>query len=436
MSGLYAGAGKVDITPPVGVELDGNLRAKPSQGVHDRLWSKAVVLENEDETFALVSNDLLVVPKKIVKRSRVIAEEGCGIDGKNILICATHTHSGPATCELLAKPDQSYVETLPRKIAESIGRAKDRLREAKIGVGIEVEDTIPYNRRILMRSGRVRMNWENLPLSQVDKPAGPIDDEVIVCKIEDQKGALLASIVNYACHPAILGGNNFLISADYPGVLTSIIEEKLGGVCLFTSGALGNVNHINYLDDSDKRDFFEVSRVGSLLSRKVLGVLEDISTEDVHSVNAKSEKISLKLRDIPPDLIKWAEMFLNQSREVSEAAPDGITPPIYAKFILEQTEKNLKRIDTELQVIAIEDSALVGIPGELFVELGLQIKENSPFDHTFLIGLANDYIGYLPTKASFQEGGYEVTLGPTSRLSPDSGHEIAERAIKSLGGLR
>lgn len=436
MSGLYAGAGKVDITPPVGVELDGNLRAKPSQGIHDRLWSETVVFKSGDESVAVVSNDLLVVPKKIVTRSRIIAEEECGIDGKNILICATHTHSGPATCELLARPDQNYVQTLPRKIAESIGRAKDGLREAEVGVGIEVENTIPHNRRILMESGSVRMNWENLPLSQVDKPAGPIDDEVIVCKIEDKKGALIASLVNYACHPAILGGDNFLISADYPGVLTNKIQKKLGGVCLFTSGALGNVNHINYLYDLDKRDFFEVNRVGSLLSRKVLGVLEDISTEDVHSVNAKTEKISLKLRDIPPDLIKWAEMLLNQSREVSEAAPDGITPPIYAKFILEQSEKNLKKIETELQVISIGDSALVGIPGELFVELGLQIKENSPFAHTFLIGLANDYIGYLPTKASFQEGGYEVTLGPTSRLSPDSGHEIVEKAIKSLGGLR
>jgi len=431
-----AGCSRVKITPPLETPLGGNVRDKGSQGVHDDIYAKALVLRDNKKEIALVSCALIALTKAMVENIRQIAEKRCAIPKNNILVCTFHTHSGPATRAIFSEANESYLASLPEKIASSIYQAKQNLKKARIKFASGEEKVLSHNRRIKMRDGTLRMNWEHLSLDEIDAPAGPIDPEVGVIVIEELSGKPIAVLINYTCHPAILAGDNFLISEDYPGYTMRLVEKEKDALCLFTNGATGNINHINIFDPQQRRGFYEAERLGTILGKKVLSIIPKAKAIPVEELRIVREEIELPLRKITDSEIEKARK-LAQGRKIKKISlVDGLSEEVYAEQILALSKTSKKSLSSEIQAISLGDIALVSIPGELFVEYGLEIKRKSPFLHTFIIGYANDYVGYIPTLKAFQEGGYEVRTGAASKLDPGAGEMINGKTLEILNKLK
>lgn len=235
MGSFKAGVTKVNITPPVGIHLAGfALRNQPSMGVHDELYARAIVLEDGEERVALVSADLGGLEVKSAQWIRNEAYRLTGIEPGKIIVACTHTHSGPATyfTRYIEQLDEHYVKVLERKILGSIFWANRELKEVSIGTGSGVVKGVGYNRE----SG----------------VGGATDEELGVIRVDNRKDGVECVVLNYTCHPTVLGPKNLMISADYSGAASCFVEENLARCCLFTSGACGDINPLVKLSNRDK----------------------------------------------------------------------------------------------------------------------------------------------------------------------------------------
>ena len=247
---LKGGCAKVNITPPLGISLIGSY-GKPSDDVLDELYAKALVLDDGTNTVAIVSADLLYTPlEEITGPVRKIIAEKTGIPKQNILVCATHTHSGPevftrskfgtAGDESAPDIDRSYLDTLVKKIAGSVLIAHKEMQEVKIGAVKGQAPEIVYNRRPRNNDGIVKMAFTLppevratrkvvvdpggevrttfiLPDDETEWKFGPIDPEVCVLRVENTDGEIIGSLVNFGCHPVtIYPFLSTAVSADYP----------------------------------------------------------------------------------------------------------------------------------------------------------------------------------------------------------------------------
>lgn len=436
---MKAGVAKVNITPPVGTDLAGyGGREKGSRGIADSLYSKSLVLGDGEKSIAIVTNDLIGLDEKSTNKIRKIAEEKTGIKGSNIMISSSHTHSGPTTIFLrgMGRIDADYLSLLERSIAGGISIAFQNIREASLGAG-RGKIRINVNRRRRTPEG---------DLGLLPNPEGVVDDEVGVIVINDQENSPIATLVNYACHAVVLGPENLLISADYPGATQAFIEKERGGISLFANGCCGNLNPIIH-----PGNFGDVEKLGVLLGKEALKVSKSISTSSEVKFKIASKRISLPLQKFPP-LEKMEGTLKEKRKELEEIEKREHT---FLEFnvvtsMFEWARDTLKaikekktpgNIEIEIQVFAFNKVVLmVGIPGEVFCEIGLKIKEKSPFDYTFISGYTNGEIGYVPTKEAFSQGGYEVNDAPKwygiSFLSPKVEEILIEEVLKLIEELR
>lgn len=437
-SRLLAGAYEIDITPPVGIDLAGYFNVRKADNILDNLYAKSTVLKVDDTEVAITSCDLCVIPRELVLRIRELASGWSEIPKDNIMVSATHTHTGPVTAGLLAgEVDSGYVDLLTRKVATSIFMAKKNLREAIIKVGRGKEDSIVFNRRYLMKDGTVVTNPSKLN-PDIVKPAGPVDPELLTVLVESTEGDPIALIVNYANHIDTIGGTG--ISSDYPGVMARILKRFLGDIpVLFLNGAEGDINHIDINDPTPQGGYGEAERIGKILAGAVIKVLSKMDSIR-ERLKIKTSLLKIPLRKPSKEDIERAKRLLS---EVAESKSKELTAfdlakgsieieRVYAKeiLLLSQLDRDLEEL--ELQSISLGDLALVGIPGEPFVEIGLAIKEKSPFRYTGIVSLANGYSGYIPTEKAFDEGGYEARLARSSKLYKGAGEEIVKEVINLL----
>jgi hypothetical protein len=310
---LKGGCAKIDITPPVGAWLAGyRVREKPSDGISDQLYAKAMVLDDGRNKVAIVSADLLWVSLEVTTDVRKMVKERVGIAEENVLICATHTHFGPKI-DRFAKdwPDapvseinQSYIQTLKQKIADSIIAADKNVKEVKVGV---VKGEIPevvYNRRTKRSNGSVAMTFR-LPPAEPNLTFGPIDPQVSILKIEDANGALVGALVNFACHPVCGGPGRekfYSISADYPGRTAQVVEQMEGGICLFALGTAGDMNPV-MADRKNPR-----SQIGRALGGEVLRRIQFVPTSGEITLRAMKKPVILPIKEnLSPDRIVEAD---------------------------------------------------------------------------------------------------------------------------------
>ncbi|RKY67439.1 MAG: hypothetical protein DRQ02_07330 [Candidatus Latescibacterota bacterium] len=430
---IKVGLAKLNITPYIRCPLGGYAARKDvSQGIHDDLYARILVIEGE-ESVAVVAMDLLGLPFSVVKEIRQAATHVTGIPRGNIMLAATHTHSGPNILKLedTHSVDHCYITTLIKDIVGGVYAGWKQRENAEIGVRRGCVEGIGVNRR---------------------SPDGiPIDPEVGVMKLESQNS--MGVLINYTCHAVVLGPDNLLISADYPGVTTRFIERVKGErvVAMFTNGAAGDINtghsaELSALGEKiPGRTFERAKKLGTMLAGEVLKILETIEPSSNISIAARTKEVSLPLKPLPS--LKEAEASAKEKeRALNELTRKGgpaelITKAkiekLYADILLKQVyERNksshdvIKRV--ELQAIRIGDCALLAFPGELFVEIGLEIKAKSPFKYTYIVGYANGYVGYVPTKQAFEEGGYEAV---TAQLVPEDIDIVVEESLALLNSL-
>jgi len=429
---LKGGCAKVDITPPVEVWLSGyGGRDKPSDGVIDELYARALVLDNGSNSIAIISVDLLWVPLQITNQVRHILNDKISIPERNVMICATHTHFGPKIySESKMGPedsdntvDASYVQTLVKKIADSAFLAHKRMKDVKIGA---VKGDIPeivFNRRPTRADGSVQTTF-SLPLEVTttrkiqrssdgsvsvtftfppEGPAltfGPVDPEAWVVRVENTEGHIIGSMVNFACHA--VSGSAFTdwfysISADYPGEMMRVVEQLEGGVCLFTSGTAGDIVPLR----RGRKPRYEIGRA---LAGEAIRRVQFVQTSGDIDIKAKTQEVTLPIRrDLSPDRIIDAD-------------------------------KNKTHITTEIQVLRIGDIYILGLPGEILVEIGLEIKKKAGLESLIIAELSNDTIGYVCHSQAYEQGGYEVVSG--TNLAKGAGEIIISHALELLAQVK
>lgn len=426
---MYAGLARIDITPDRPVFMDGMIRAHKSTGTHDRLFTKALVLAgdtNPTNAFAIVSVDVAALAAQDALLAREQACRQTGIPIEHMIIAATHTHSGPATIGFFDPREEQYVQDLVRQISAVIERAHATVRPALIGIESGSESTISHYRRLLADDGHVVMNWENFPSDRIIGPLGVIDPEVGVVKICDaaDPGKVIGLLFNHAGHPNVLSGDNYLISSDYPGLTENILEKKFGATSIFINGAQGTMD----IDGLKDRDWAGRERVAEALADAVAQTAAGIAPS-AGRLRGRAVRYHVPPRQISDQALAWSENILKQSGGKLKPAADGVGDDYKAALYKRlRTEQDQPR-EVEQICLAINDCALISFPGELFTEIGQRIKAKSPFRHTYILGLANAYIGYLPTREAIKQGGYE----PDTRMLDDSaGDIVVEQSFQLL----
>jgi len=439
VAGLNIGVAAVRITPPLGTPMAGYYYVRGAEGVHDHLYAKTLVVEKNGTRIAIVSCDLIEISAELAAEIRLLAEASTGIPAEHIMISATHSHTGPVilspanmygTDEKVRDLLADYMKELPGLVAESIIQANDGIQPARLSFGTGYEKTISYNRRFFMTDGTVGWNPGKLN-PMIIKPAGPIDPEVGVLYAESEAGKALSTYVNFALHLDITGGLE--ISADMPYTLSKILGGLKGKdmVTLFGQGCCGNINHINVKSGEPQKGHAEAERIGTVLAGEVIKTYTRLEPLKVDVIRARSEIVGLPLTEFSKDELERAREITDKFGE-KNAAP--FMEMVNAFKIVDVYERKGKTIDAEVQVFTLgENFAIVSLPGEIFVELGMYIKERSPYPGTMVLELTNGSVDYIPDRKAFVEGNYEAV---SARCAPGSGEFLVERVLEILNEMK
>lgn len=454
---IKVGVAEVDITPPVGFPMAGYYHERLAEGTIDPLKAKAVVFREGETAAALVVCDLIGIATDLSKEVRRIAAEKTGIPAQNIVVAATHSHTAPDYMKelylYLGKESQEklrkqYIEKLIHGPVAAVEQANENAQPAVLATGSATQETpVAFNRRFVMRDGSVK-TWQSLKNPEVLRAAGPIDTEIGLLAIRDpESGTNRGVISNFALHLDTVGGMKW--SADYPYFIERSLRDAFGPdvVSIFGTGCCGDINHANPASPvRNKVDF-----IGNSLGTSITDQLPKLTPLQNTTLTVGSQVVQLPLQDASP-----AEVA--RSIKILEIAHNGgkvdffehVTA--YKKMILDQIRHKKPHANTiehitwglsrslagtgetlpvDVTVITMgNEVGIVCLPGEVFVELGLAIKQASPFKTTIIVELSNTVETiYIPHRAAYAGGSYEVT---NSNVQPGSGEMLVEVALKLL----
>ena len=373
MGTFRAGCAKIEITPKAPAYLAGYaMRNKPSESVHDPLFLRTMVLDDGKIRLAILSNDLCLIGNDLTNELReMIANAGFdtllrstqprGFAPEYIFVATTHTHSGPVTGG--DNVDVEWLEGLKHKMVESVLLAEKRLEPVRIGIG-QGKCNVGMNRRERQPDGTTRLG---------QNPDGPVDTALGAIRFDDMDGNPLSLVLNYGCHGTALGGHNYRISGDYMGEGVRLVEKQAEGqpFAMFLTGASGNVDPRHRVGTS----FEHVRELGEELATNALNINSQLMTKDIDAtIRIFSETIKVP----------------RKSEEIKKGADENVAIPV--------------------SLIRLNDLLFITFPGELFAEIGMELKRRSPCANTFIVGYCNGSIGYLPTRQAYAEGGYEVNV--------------------------
>lgn len=409
-----AAATSADITPPLQLRLWGySDRKDGATGVLDPLYAKILVLDDGSNRLGLVTLDLgrtFGPPFTDALRERVKASAKI----QQVFFMASHTHSGPVIDDAYPEGGIPPWETEAKeKIATALEQAAGRLTPARIGTGYG-QCYVGHNRRLLRPDGTVTMLWRNATKT----PTSPVDPTVGVIRIDDSSGKPLAILVNYSCHPVVLGPDNSQYSADFPGAMAKLVQDSFEPtpVCLFLQGAPGDINP--YFDKTPLQEDGErlMKETGQQLGKEVVRIARAINTE---APTKPSLQHSL---DVIPFGLRWdAEKVLPEL----EKRVDPATAGYYRRSLVAP-------IRCPVMTFLINgEIAVMGMPGEPFVDFAIDFRTRSPLPNTFFIGYANGYYGYFPTIQAAVEGGYGAN-SLTTRTEVGAGEAMVNHALVKI----
>lgn len=456
---LLVGVATADITPGDNYPMSGYYHERLSTGVKDPLLAKAIVFRQGETTAAIVVCDLIGIASDLTAAVRREAAAKTGIPGEHIMLSGTHTHTGPDYMKELfavahgrpipkgSKPRDPYVPKLIEAIASAIAQAHETAQPVTLTTGSAVQETpVSFNRRFLMKDGKIR-TWQNLKNPEVVHAAGPIDPQIGITVFRNLKNEPLAILSSFALHLDTVGGTEF--SADYPFYVSRTVQEALGGkvVSVFGTGTCGDINHVDPgSSDRNKTDF-----IGTSLGKSITTAIPSLSPVDAPRLQVRRTVVRAPLQNSTDEQLDASRSLLKEIRGGKQAEFFAHVDA-YKRLILDRL-RNERDIDqsmeelgwgltkslagsgetlpVEVQVITLgRDVAVVALPGEVFVELGLAIKQASPFKTTMVIELSNAVETiYIPTRYAYVGGGYEVV---NSILAPGGGELLAEAAIRLL----
>ena len=402
-----AGVGRVDITPPVGGMLEAYHRDQPSTGILDRLCATALALSAEaTEPFLLltIDNAALLVSEADRLRDAVAARSGIGRE--RVMVCLSHTHSGP-------RVTQGYLAKLEESVCDATKKALAGLESAELGWGIGHADASVNRRPQTEARAEMRIAERS------------VDQRLGVLRVDKQDGKPLAVLVWYGAHASVLTGDSNVISADWPGAVRSVMENALDCPILVATGSAGDVNP-RWRGSEDA-----LQRMGQTIGGEALKVRTAIETSPLTMLKVWSTTIPLRLQPLPGE--EQAERMAAEAEERWNVP----TQSWLAEISRLREEGEIERsLPLEVQVAGISSGILGGIPMEPFSEIGQAVAAYWPEKPIFFGGHVNGWIGYLPTPEEYAAGGYEVEWGPVV-YGPESGWltpavpEMASEVISS-----
>ena len=426
---IKAGVGSWVISPSIGTSLAGYFHDRVSTKVHDDLMAKAVVLDDGATRVCFVVCDLCRVMRQEVEKARELIHNSTGIPPENVWISATHTHTGPEAHPNKHVPiNQAWLGRLPQMIADAASRAAMSLRPVTLRLGEEYEDRISFNRRFRMADGRVQFN----PAKQdpnIIGPDGPIDPQINLLRIDGPDKQPVAIIANFALHVDVISGCE--ISADFPGEMSRIVSNMYPNkpLVIFMQGTCGNINHRDTDNPEPQSGETEMLKIARVLAGKVMAASELSKPMESEKLAVSTEMLAIPYHSMT-DALKERAVEIRRQEKPHEF-------DIAQAIRIEEYDLDGKTADVEVQAIRVGDTAFVGVEGEYFVEYGLNIKQWSPFDQTFVGELANGSFGYIPTLDAFHPGTYETMPILSATLEPAAGVKIANAAgqlLRSLAG--
>ncbi len=439
---LHAGVARVGIDPPLHISHAGwgAQTHVHAVGRHLPLVATVLVMEQGGSRVVICDLDNGLVPTETERALRQAVAEAVGTVPEHVRSSVSHTHAGPETWRSLmagdAPVEAAYLANLVQLLRGAAVEAAGTMRPVRLTQG-EGRLQQAVNRRQVMEGGRVVVgcDWE-----------GPTDQAVPVLRLEEADGACLATVFGYAMHPTILGPENHLLSPDYPGFARRAIESLTGGKALFLQGCAGDQGPG---PEGFSDDLGAAERAGAVLGAEAAKVSIKSTTAGREPVfervwesgaplgrwrlpsrpmaatsplRALSRFAELPLKELPPLAEAEAEAMacLRRRDELRAAGASAAeiedatwrTKRAQMRWNQALTYGSRRTAAVEVQGIALGDAVLVGVPLEPFVDIGLRVKARSPFALTHVSGYSNGWLGYLPNRRGYREGGYEVDATP------------------------
>lgn len=423
------GYSKRIITPPLGTLLAGYDYERHAEGVHDDLYARVVVIE-KDELFVFVQLDLLGIDRYFVNLIGNNLQEMYGVNKDNVLVSCIHTHSGPrgltrrgvskSSLDMSSSFDNALFDYIMKQIALAFKEALGDLDAFSLSYRNSKVRGIGLNRR---------------------SPSLPIDDnlQVLLFTREDNKKIVL---YNYACHPTVMNRFNMQITADYPGESSRFLESRGDIVCaLFYNGACGDVStRFTRMESS----FSEVERIGDILGSGVLKLVSQGGIdEDIQKIRVKSIQVELKVKKLmkTEEAKEAIEKAKAEFEEAKNKCLNGGEIRVYQtiyegalqNFKLIESLGSLETIDIEIKILQINERYIVYIPGELFTNLGIMLKEKCGKNNIIISCYSNGYSGYIPDIEAYNQDGYETL---SSKFAAGEGEKLVNKIICLIESMR
>jgi len=419
MAHFEAGAAKTDITPPIGIELAGYGyrvgNTKQATGIHDSLWIRSLALGSSDQCVLILVADLLGIELPATGRIRSLIAERLHVSASDILICCTHTHSAPNILQHHEKDiavDETWKAAVIDAAVNVAVEAFDNMKPAQIGVGKTEVSGVGANRKVRLDDGSIfhysGMSARQPPKGRTVVEKGPIDPELGVLCVKDTADRVIAVLINHACHPWLYNGSK--VSSEVSGACVELVEDQLSSenpdvVVLFAPGAGSNIITLQNqrpmpeeLREQERWFTAERARLGGILAQAALHVVQELTEySDPGSITSELCPLACPVYD---------------RRLVAVLAEHGGLPPT-----------NLV-MDTEVQVVRAGDVVLVGLPSEVYVEYGLEIKQRSRYRDAFVLSYCNDYFADIITHEAVGEGCCPEL--EWTHVHPDVRHRIME----------
>ncbi|HCU35962.1 MAG TPA: hypothetical protein DGT21_11090 [Armatimonadetes bacterium] len=425
---LNAGVSCLDVTPPLGTRMRGYFEERTASTVHDPLHVRSFAIDGSGGAVAVAICDIIGIARKYLDQAKALIAETTGLLPEQVLIACTHTHTGPET------GDDDYTEWLWRRIADGVRVAWQARQPAEVGWASTSEPRLVFNRRYRMTDGTVQTN-PGVGNPEVVEPAGPTDPEVSVMALRGPCGGTIGLLSNYALHYVGIPDDHTAFSADYYGFFSTLIQRLRGEsfVAALSNGASGDINNVDVIGNTVRRNdrYQHCERAAALVAANALWAWNEAEFTDDPPLGFSLAELTLDA--CPPPTAD----DIARAQEIEARLEAG------QKVLMGERsfQRRVRRLEakppaphtTVVQALRIGELALVGVPGEFFVELGLEIKRRSPFAQTMVIELANDSIGYIPTLRAFGDGAYEPNSTP---YLPGFGEAIVEKAVGLLESLK
>lgn len=448
---LLAGAAKADITPPLGTFINGDFVSHYAVYIHDSLYAKALVLEQDKTTIAMIVVDICVMPKEFVDEVKAAITKQTGILFQNILISSTHTHAaGSVASVYLAAPDILYMKKLPGLIVQAVSQARQNMRSAKIGFGsVDVPEHLRC-RRYLMKEEYKPVNPVSGTIDKVKtnpfgaghhivRSVAKPDPQVSFLAVQATDGQWISLLANYSLH-YVGDWDNGTISADYFGEFSRQIQQKLKAgddfVGMMSNGTSADINIWDFENSETypSGNFKKSEFIGNDVAEKVFQSLGNIQWEEDPVIAVQYEELTVNVRKPGSEVLENAKKIIAKSGYENLQVNEGGLQSIYAR---EQVLLNEfpDQLSFPVQAIKIGSGMIGGLGAEIFAETGLWLKANSPVKNYFTIGLTNGNLGYLPPAHEMERGGYETWRSRTSKLDEKAEEDVKNKMLQLIKNI-